>query len=139
MGSIQTYCVVYMQRQKFTSCRSTKTVRLSVRVSRPLVCTLCHESKIESEIGTRDEEKVFRRPCSDKYTCEKLYSIYPIFFPGEDERFPGESEEELAKMRRKRMIKKRSKLEESFPSYLQVCPSKFSFPVVLITPIAYGC
>ena len=45
------------------------------------------------------------------------------FVPGEDERFPGETEEEIAKMRRKRMIKKRSKLEESFPSYLQVFPS----------------
>ena len=90
-------------------------------------------------IGTRDEERYLVVAYSDICTCEKLYSIYPIFFPGEDERFPGESEEELAKMRRKRMIKKRSKLEESFPSYLQVCSSKFSFPVVLIMSIPYGC
>ena len=57
---------------------------------------------------------------------------YFFLFPGEDERFPGESEEEIAKMRRKRMIKKRSKLEESFPSYLQVRQSKFALPEVLI-------
>ncbi len=59
--------------------------------------------------------------CDVRFPRKEL-SIYHCVHPtGEEERFPGEAAEGMQGLKRRRIVKsKRSKLEESFPGYLQV-------------------